>query len=509
MKALTFELHLLEPLLATRLGGGDPNSAVGFEFIPGSMIRGMMISRYGRQNSNDATDATFRHLFLNDSVRFLNAYPQAYSKRALPTPLSWHKEKDTVRTAPVYDFAVKDLTYDRQQWQKVAEPFAYLWVREEDGIGKVDLLKPTFTVNIHTAREDRQRITKGESTVFRYEALGPGQTFCGVVLADYEGDLEILKRWLPEGEVVYLGGSHLAGYGQASLQNVQMQEDWCEYTPIGEDTDAIIVTLLSDTLIRDPLTGAYVATLEPVLGCAHEQAFIRVRVVGGFNRKWNLPLPQSLAIQAGSVFVYRAQYDLLRRLKDLEACGIGERRAEGFGRIAVNWHRTATIQPVERFGSQQPPFTLQDKDRQSIRLAHQMVERMLRQQLDGALIAAVNRLRIQDPPSNAQLSRMRVVVRQALSQGNPQIIIQHLAGMRKIARDQFQRARIGSDRLDEWLESRVRNIQSIWDVLGVDQRQSPTLGGIKPEWTSDLALEYTVRLIDRVLRKAQKEATNE
>jgi len=507
MKALTFEIHLLEPLLATRLGGGDPNSAVGFEFIPGSTIRGMVIGHYMRQNQADATDATFRRFFLDGRVRFLNAYPQAYGRRVLPTPLSWHKGKDASKTEPLYDFAVDSPVDDRRQWQGVEEPFSCLWAGE-DGSTKVELIKPDLYVNIHTARQDRQRVTKNESTVFRYEALAPEQVFCGVALADREDDLEHLKRWLPEGEVVHLGGSRLAGYGQARLQNVQIQEDWQEYTPVGDDTDAIIVTLLSDVLIRDPRTGAYVATLEPVLGCAHDQAFVRVRIVGGFNRKWNLPLPQAPAIQAGSVFVYRTQDDLLKRLQALEARGIGERRAEGFGRIAVNWHRAAEIQPVERPGHQPPlPFTLQDS--QSVGLARRMVDRMLRQQLDRALIAAVNRLQIQNPPSNAQLSRMRIVARQALSQGNSQIIIQHLKGMRRAARDQFQRARIGSDRLDEWLESIAENVQGIWEVLGVNPRQVPTIGGVRPELTTDLALEYTVRLIDRVLRKAQKEAANE
>ncbi|HOK59105.1 MAG TPA: hypothetical protein PL047_08875 [Methanothrix sp.] len=508
MKALTYEIHLLEPLLATRLGGGDPNSAVGFEFIPGSLVRGMVIGRYAPQNPIDAADAEFRRLFLDGSVRFLNAYPQAYGRRTLPVPLSWHREKDSGKTAPIYDFAVQVPDGTDRQWQRIEQPFCYLWV-SEDGDFKVELAKPERRINIHTAREDRQRVTKGESTVFRYEALAPEQVFRGVILADQEDDLETLKQWLPEGEVVHLGGSHLAGYGQARLQKVGIQDDWHEYKPVGEDTDDfIIVTLLSDALIRDPQTGAYVTTLEPVVGYAHQQVFVNVCVVGGFNRKWNLPLPQTPAIQAGSVFVYPANDDLLSRLQSLEVSSIGERRAEGLGRIAVNWHRAAEIVPVEKPAPSTPlSFTLRDGD--SVDLARRMVERMLRQKLDRALVAAVNRLQIQHPPSNAQLSRMRLVARRALSQKNAQVIIQHLDGMKKAARDQFQRARIGGERLDDWLRARAENVQGIWELLQVDQKQSPALGGIQPEWTEALALEYTVRLIDRVLQRAQKEVSNE
>lgn len=508
MKALTYELNLLEPLLATRLGGGDPNSAVGFDFIPGSMIRGMMIGRYTRQNPADAADATFRRLFLDGSVRFLNAYPKAYGQRALPVPLSWHKEKGGGKTVPIFDFAVEGQN-GGLQWESIGEPFCHLWVSEE-GKCKVELQKPERHVNIHTSREDRQRVTKGESTVFRYDALAPGQTFCGVILADREEDLETLRQWLREGEVLSLGGSRRAGYGRVRLGEVRIQDDWREYTPVGDDTDLIIVTLLSDALIRDPRTGAYVATLEPVVGATHSQAFVDVRVVGGFNRKWNLPLPQAPAIQAGSVFVYPAQDDLLNRLQSLELSGIGERRAEGFGRIAVNWHRAAEInQEINPNGSDQRAITLQNES--SRQLAQRMVERMLRQKLDRALVAAVNRFRIEHPPSNAQLSRMRLVVRRALSQHSSQGIIDHLdpKKMRKSALDQFQRARVGNERLDDWLRSRAQNVQGIWELLQVDWNKGPVLGGIQPDWTEKLALEYTVRLLDRVLQKAQKEAPNE
>jgi CRISPR-associated protein Csx10 len=503
MKVLTFELNLLEPLLAKRLGGGDPNSAVAFAFVPGSMIRGMVISHYTRRYPADAMDATFRRLFLDGSVRFLNAYPETITgQRALPTPSSWRKVKD--EEEPIYDFAV-EVQNGNRQWQKAEQPFCHLWLSDE-GSCKAELCKPDSHINIHTAREDRQRVTKGESTVFRYEALAPDQTLCGVILAEQEDDLATLKQWLPEGEAVSLGGSHLAGYGQAQLKQVRIQEDWREYTPVGDDADCIIVTLLSDALIRDRQTGAYVATLKPLLSCPYEAAFAGVRVVGGFNRKWNLPLQQTQAIQAGSVFVYPEDSAFLERLLELVVSGIGERRAEGFGRIAVNWHRAEKISLARKVRpSPSSMFTLSNGA--SAELARQMVERMLREQLDRALIAAANKWNIQDPPRNTQVSRMRIVARRALAQNNAEIITQHLERMKRAAGDQFRRARIGGERLDGWLRARAENVQGIWELVKVDRK--PTMGGIQPEFSDALAFEYTVRLIDRVLHKAQKEAGNE
>jgi CRISPR-associated protein Csx10 len=502
MKALTFELYLLEPLLATRLGGGDPNSAVGFEYIPGSMVRGMVIARYRQKRTVDAADATFRRIFLDGHVRFLNAYPQVLGERALPTPLSWRVEKDNDK--PIYDFAMEAANSDRQ-WKNVKQPFCYLW-QDDEGRCKTELCSPNRQISIHTARGNRQRTTEGESTVFRYEAISPEQTFCGVILAEEENDLTELKKWMPEGSFFSLGGSHLAGYGQVRLKNVMIQDDWQEYKPIENEIDRIIVTLLSDVSIRDPRTGAYVTTLEPVLGqLPKEEAFINTHVVGGFNRKWNLPLPQTLAIQAGSVFVYPANQGLLERLHSLVNVGIGERLAEGFGRIAVNWHAAAEIFPVDK-SQPIPPMSFVLKDGACIELAQKMVLRMLREQLDQKLVVAVNGLKMQHPPnipSNAQLSRMRIVARQAFSEKKPQILIQHLGEMKKAAKDQFQRAWIGNQRLDEWLHSRAGNVQSIWQYIKMDQK--PNIGGIEPDLEA-LALEYTIRLIDGLLRKTLKEA---
>ena len=316
---------------------------------------------------------------------------------------------------------------------------------------------------------------------------------------------------MPEERVFSLGGSHLAGYGQALLEHVIIQDDWEEYKPVGEETDRIIVTLLSDALIRDPKTGAYTNTLDPILGkLPKENVFVNTHVVGGFNRKWNLPLPQMQAIQAGSVFVYPADQGLLKRLQSLVITGIGERRAEGFGRIAINWHTATEILPTDKLKPiTPPPYVLRDGE--CIKLAQNMTRRMLRDQLDQKLIVAVNGLKVQHPPnvpSNAQLSQIRIISQRALSEKNPQILIQHLNGkhlngMKKAARDQFQRAWIGNQRLDEWLNFRAENVQSIWQDLNV--KQKPKIGGIEPN-QDVLALEYTVRLIDGVMRKMIKEA---
>ncbi len=70
-------------------------------------------------------------------------------------------------------------------------------------------------------------------------------------------------------------------------------------------------------------------------------------MIGGFNRKWGLPLPQALAVRMGSVLVFKDPGCDPTLLDDLEVRGIGERRAEGFGRIAFNRQRVAQLEAKE------------------------------------------------------------------------------------------------------------------------------------------------------------------
>lgn len=85
MKAVTFLLHTQQPILATSLQG-DPNSDVSYPYIPGSMIRGVLIGRYlkrhGLRETEDILDnqsfPDVTRLFFDDGkTRYLNAYPTA------------------------------------------------------------------------------------------------------------------------------------------------------------------------------------------------------------------------------------------------------------------------------------------------------------------------------------------------------------------------------------------------------------------------------------------------
>lgn len=65
-----------------------------------------------------------------------------------------------------------------------------------------------------------------------------------------------------------------------------------------------------------------------------------VRRVMGWQQLWGLPRMQEYALEAGSVFLFactqKLNEDLAKALFRLEERGIGQRRAEGFGRICIS-----------------------------------------------------------------------------------------------------------------------------------------------------------------------------
>ncbi len=86
MKVINYRVTLLEPTLVTSLQG-DPNSAVAFDYLPGSVLRGVLIGKYLEylgSKSVDTSDSTLRRLFFDGTTRYLSLCPGS-EKRTMKT----------------------------------------------------------------------------------------------------------------------------------------------------------------------------------------------------------------------------------------------------------------------------------------------------------------------------------------------------------------------------------------------------------------------------------------
>lgn len=569
MKVITYCVKLREPTLATSLQG-DPNSSVSFDYLPGSILRGMVIGKYLNSTSTNASDDNFRRLFLNGATRYLNGYPlDARNRPGVPVPLSWHQAKKKRSQDPIFDFAVEapdvadpedEDSEEEPQWQAVSDPFYTL------SDAQVQLMRPARTIAVHTQRtarfgramprvrvdanaqaqgKSREILTKDEITgaVYRYDALAAEQSFQAAIVCDDDADADTLLP-LIEG-CVHIGGSRSGGYGRAEISQVQIREPGSIENGSEDGSEdgsgRLIVTFQSDVLVRDK-RGQFAVDPEvlcQILG-VHlsvelklQDAFLGTNVVGGFNRTWNLPLPQALAVRMGSVLIFQDPGCDPNVLKALETRGIGERRAEGFGQLVFNRQQRATITIADGAPLKGNSTTVIFSEPEANKLATLMTRRMLRQWMDEVLRTTANaaKLNIANPPSNAQISRLRSVLLETLRQLSPQTntisnVRQFLKGIeeRGSARRQFERSTIDNKNLLNWLKGLLpsdntgawtMNDHTWKNVFNLDTYERSSridtlgIGNVKATIDNTLRLEYVLRLIDLVLARAAKQRKEE
>jgi len=560
MKVIKYNVELLEPTLVTSVQG-DPNSAVAFDYLPGSVLRGILIGKYLNnkyvdRKKVDAANDDLQRLFFNGTTRYLNAYPlDAYGDPGLPVPISWQQAKDD-KDGPIFDFAVKEGD-DKKQWQPVRESF---YTPSSEG---VILIEPKRTIAVHTQRTPRfgrampeyRPLNKGQAgrelvrlltdddipgAVYRYDALAARQTFQAAILCDNDADAAILQDFI-RGHIL-LGGSRSGGYGLAeiSLSSDETDQDTDEHGQYGSN-GRLIVTLQSDVLLRDEhgqfavdpkllgrVLSRYLSKSPGEVQLELEDAFLDTQVIAGFNRKWGLPLPQALAMRMGSVLVFKCPRADSSRLRDLEVRGIGERRAEGFGRIVFNRQRAEKlmVEANERLeSSDSNNITFSEETRALARL---MVKRMLKKRLEERILAAASAVKIANPPFNAQLSRLRSVIMEELRKTTPDIkkIHQFIKDIqeRGSARRQFEHSTVNDIPLLRWLEYWLRCDDkgtltvpyNEWkDLLGLKESETDikigdeTAQNDRGEIGEELRREYVLRFIDLVLANAAKQRGKE
>ncbi|HRW10175.1 MAG TPA: hypothetical protein P5121_33965 [Caldilineaceae bacterium] len=509
MNALSFKLYLRQPLLIGQVGAGEENSAISFDHIAGSTIRGALIGRYMETHGEFALaalprDAEVRRLFFNGNVTYLNAYPQdEQGQRTLPAPRSWKVEKAELDelTATIIDTAIADIAAMKDP-KSLGEPFCS---PAED---EVTLYAPKRHTGLHNASTERYVKREDDSFVFRYEALAADQIFCGAILSEDDASLGRIETLLQPSDL-FLGRSRSAGYGHTEIIEVTRVKEWQEYQQPEPDElpDCITLTLLSDAIVRNQY-GQYVTTLDtiPTIKASLMDQFVAAGLTGGFNRKWGLPLPQVPVIKAGSVWTFTRTAETTAALQALVTTGIGERRMEGFGRVAVDWQqheklsRRALIVERRRTIAVSLNGTAQT-------LAKQMVDRLYRQELDRKLLKqTAGSFTIRGKvPENTQLSRLRIIVRRAWREQNSSLVTDFLKNLKSTARNQYLQAQVERKSLLEWLEEGWQN-DTLWRTyFYISPTDLPKIGDVQAQENDAIKLEYSARLVDLLCNQAIKQ----
>ncbi|MFL5805249.1 MAG: RAMP superfamily CRISPR-associated protein [Roseiflexaceae bacterium] len=547
MKAMTYLVELQEPLLATTLQG-EPNSSESLPYIPGSLLRGMWIDRYQQQHGpvNDlARHETCRRLFFDSSTRYLHAYPYAPAVRArvLPAPRSLRRfknERVTESNNHIFDASNTDWKPDKQRKHEQKDslkPVDVPFCRFSSENNRVIFYTPDRTLTIHTQRDPkmgRARKERGRGEIFRYEALEAGQWFQGVILIDDDQDVETLCDLLKQTSVSWLGRSRSAGYGRVRFHfdaAMDLHSSWREIGGTAPDLSAntrCTMTLLSDALLYDsdgqPVTAPDKETLAATLNLPEEQVklldhdhtFTDSALRGGFNRAWRLPLPQSYTLTAGSVITFELTRQLdAQEVSQLEARGIGARRAEGYGRIAFNWHTTLQFTSGEK-GSIAQPYADGEQKLNAVeqQMARRMAQRLLDAQIERAILTYMKDTKVTPSPQPSQLNRLRTVARQNIAQGSlgAREVLEQFEKLKPTARQQFERARVGRAGntlpFDRWIRNLLQEpTRFLHEDLNLRQRKA--VAGQIPELDDKLTAQTVLRLLAAVLEKTVREKQQE
>lgn len=517
MKAITVLLQTKQPVLATSFQG-DPNSDVSYSYLPGSMMRGALIGRYLKRHQlpdDILKDPTVSRLFFDGTTRYLNAYLFTGEQRSLPVPFSWNQPKTAEIPCRIYDLRCtdrEDLEGEDIALKSVSAEFCTV---QDD---QATFYSEDRRINIHNLRNRRRgRSVDGSGEIFRYDAIDARQTFQAVILCE-DADVGTLVGLLDPTDF-WVGGSQSAGYGHTQIQDVKVCDRWTETNvqltePLKRKM--LSITLLSDMILRDQWGQAVadpqmlMQTLEAKLQIplTLTQSFIRNTLIGGFNRKWGLPLPQVQALSAGSVFVCEPIVLSAQQIQDLEAQSIGDRTVDGFGRIAINWLEEhgefQAILPQEKFRS--GSISLSESSRQ---IASEMAERLLRQKMEQILRDQVERFEIETTAiTNSQLSRLIIVARQALQSASEDesslcLVRSLLKCLPSNARGKFERTKVKhsnksfDQQILDWLKEPRGWITNPPLVTIVADQQL--------ELSDQLARKYTLRLIIAVAKKIRKE----
>jgi CRISPR-associated protein Csx10 len=507
MWAQKYVFDLKDKVLIPGVPRGDELSWDSLEYIPGSVLRGICVSRYLEQTrQNPGVGQTLREAFFDSDLCFLRAYPEAQNNldRSLPTPLSWRMEKDSQRS--LVNLSIEDQPYEDTTLEKIGPRFCHLY--QEQNHVKALFITPEDWFTLHIQRK--------ESMMFRYHSLNAGQKMIGYFVSNSRPLLNAVNELFQFPEVMYIGRSSGSEYGRVELSLVGVPiESWQESDFSEPNEKFITLTCLSDVILRDVNSGAFTTNLRAA-GNDPIREFKSQTLVGGYNRLVNLPLPQAYAIRAGSVFIFENSPGVRDQLEEWQEIGLGERLSEGFGRVIVDWNSEESI--TRDFASYQGrpmdsrvQFPLAGSS-EAGKVAERMLQNIITERIQTKLTQAVNNTNIGGSISNAQLNRLISELQKALDDYDASrnlasaknLITSYFNNLKKPAQKQYAESKIDGQNLKDWLLHKLNNPGDIWqNPLHVDPDSWPKFGDRGVDKTA-LEFSNTIRYIILALRREIK-----
>lgn len=349
---LALDLRLLAPVVI-------PNATLGNivttrDHIPGSLLL-PALNRWLRELLGDQTTSALA----SGALQIRNAYPAIGERRLLPIPAAIFKLKNEDVFTNHLSFVTSD---GRQRKQQRAGFAAHDCLELLPGSAEAEtrvgaVLVETMTTTHATIEDARQRPTANVGGVFTYEAIRHSQTSFDTFTAELWIDAQLMSEsikaklhsWLQACPTqVRIGRAKKDDYGRVSLSCRPLAA-----TPVLPRGKELTVWLTAPMLLRDEaldpvadaigFASALARTIEALnttykgITLTPIQTFARPWRDDGWNNAWQMQRATRFGLAPGSCFQLRSDRDLSAEVLDkLQAAGLGERRAEGYGEIRIN-----------------------------------------------------------------------------------------------------------------------------------------------------------------------------
>lgn len=339
MKFIDVRIKCLEDIKVTS-ALNQTNTNESLAYISGSTIRGAFISNYIRMfNIKDIeNNEESKRWFFENGLEFLNGYIENDYVRTYPIMQGLYTDARGIEDYYLdRTVEVKSALTDKvNETDKKFSPCEFVNF-ENNGVNVGVAVNKIF--NLH--------IKKGtDRTMFRYEAIEKGQIFRALIKVNLsEDEIEKVIKVLNDGEF-YIGGSKGSGYGK-----VEIIEDEIEVLDNNPESIDILSDIKNEFIIFTTSDGIFIdesgnsisyideAWLEEMLGVKDVKLVSAVNeeiLVGGYNNKWKVRLPQYTAVKKGSIFKYTFDGTINReRAEALQNYGYGIRTEEGYGRFII------------------------------------------------------------------------------------------------------------------------------------------------------------------------------
>ena len=354
------------------------------DYLPGSTVRGAYAQMF--INKRGVGDRAFRRIFVDEKVRFsdflpsntadLNQYPVLLPASAAACKRHKFDHRESLHDQLISQYGNSAREGRGQEGCPVCgEPLGRIEDKYIDDVQACNEIEFATQLRMHVGIS-RATGSTIHGMLFSHQLMVPkfewkqdnlqryldkkDLYFIGTFAApDDEADdlFREIDQVLPAREHLSIGASRTRGQGECVIQSSEndlLQSDFCDrwdkfnekFTGKlnTEDKCFFSITLLSHLALRDKIGKPVLDEIEAKHlqlpeTCTREVAFLNRAVVSGWNAAAGIPKPDTVALARGSVLLFSVPKDLANDLKkklfELENEGIGERRAEGFGALAV------------------------------------------------------------------------------------------------------------------------------------------------------------------------------